>query len=139
MAQSLKIEWDDSLSTGVRAIDVQHKYLIDIINELAEAIEEGHGARSVRKILNLLRHYAEWHFGREEQCMERHQCPAAAKNKKAHAYFMETFDGFQQEYRASGGSDEIARRMYAELTDWLVSHIKKVDGTMDGCVHARPA
>ena len=136
MTTSLKIEWDDSLSTGVRSIDVQHKYLIDIINELAEAIEEGHAAAKVKKILNLLRYYAEWHFGREEECMARHVCPFADKNQEAHAYFMRSLDGFQQEYRESGGSEEIARRMYTELTDWLVSHIKKVDATMGDHVPA---
>ncbi len=134
---SLRLSWDDSLLTGDRAVDVQHKYLIDIINELADAIESGQAASALGKILNLIKYYAEWHFGREEQCMERFRCPAAETNIKAHAYFIETFEGFQQEYRASGGSDEIARRMYTTLTDWLVGHIKKIDGQLGGCVHGQ--
>ncbi len=139
MSESLKITWDESLSTGVRAIDVQHKYLIDLINELAEAIEQGQGSGAVKKILNLLRYYAEWHFEREELCMDRYQCPVAAKNKKAHAYFVETFEGFQAEYRHSGGSEEIARRMYSELTGWLVSHIQGIDNHLGPCVHQQPS
>lgn len=137
MAESLKLAWDDSLSTGVRAIDVQHKYLIDIINELAEAIEAGVASGSVRKILNLMKYYAEWHFGREELCMERFKCPVAAANKTAHAYFLETFRGFENEYRQSGGSEEIARRMYKTLTEWLVKHIKGIDGNLAGCAHSK--
>lgn len=136
MAESLKIAWDSSLTTGVRAIDVQHRYLIDIINELAEAIESGQGAGAVRRILNLMKYYAEWHFGREELCMERFRCPLASANKSAHAYFLETVTAFEVEYRQSGGSEEIARRMYQTLTDWLVKHIKGVDGTLAGCVHS---
>ena len=136
MAESLKIEWDDSILTGNRAIDVQHKYLIDIINELAEAIEEGKGANAVGKILNLIKYYAEWHFGREELCMEHHNCPVAEKNKDAHGYFLRTFEAFQNEYRESGGSEDIALRMYKELTEWLVSHIKGVDTKISDCVHA---
>ena len=139
MSESLKIAWDESLSTGVRAIDVQHKYLIDIINELAEAIEQGQGAKAVKTILNLLRYYAEWHFEREELCMERYQCPAAEENKKAHGFFVETFESFQTEYKHSGGSEAIARRMYSELTDWLVNHIKGVDGQLVQCVHQEPS
>ncbi len=139
MNESLKIVWDGSLCTGVRAIDVQHKYLIDIINELAEAIEQGQGTNAVKKILNLLRYYAEWHFEREELCMDHYQCPGAEKNKNAHAYFIKTFQAFQAEYRQSGGSEEIARRMYSELTGWLVNHIKGIDGQMGACVHSEPS
>ena len=138
MAESLKIVWDDSLLTGSRAIDVQHKFLIDIINDLAEAIEEGKGAAAVGKILNLIRYYSEWHFEREEDCMLRHECPVADANKDAHAYFLETFAGFQAEFRASGGSDEIARRMYTELTQWLVNHIKGVDCHIAACLPGEP-
>ena len=135
MAESLRIEWDGSLLTGERGIDVQHKYLIDIINELAEAIEQGKSANAVGKILNLCKYYAEWHFGREELCMERHQCPVAAKNKDAHAYFIDTFENFQREYRESGGSEDIALRMYTELTQWLVKHIQGIDTQIAPCLH----
>lgn len=135
MGESLKIQYDDSLSTGSRLIDVQHKYLIDIINELAEAIEKGTAASAIAEILNLLRFYTEWHFEREELCMERYRCPVAAANKSAHATFITTFEGFRAEYREGGGSEEIARRMYATLTTWLVSHIQKVDGQIAPCVH----
>jgi hemerythrin len=135
MKESLKIVWDGSLATGVKTIDIQHKYLIDIINELAEAIEEGKTGSSIRKILNLLKHYTEWHFGREELCMEKFKCPAAAANKAAHGKFLQTFEGFQEEYRSSGDSEAIALRMYQVLTDWLVSHIQKIDSQAGPCVH----
>lgn len=138
MAESLKLHWSEALATGDRGTDVQHKYLIDIINELAEAIETGTTASSIRKILNLLKYYTEWHFHREELCMDRRQCPVAAANKKAHEGFIQTFNEFAREYESSGGAEDIARRMYKTLTEWLVMHIQKVDATMvhcpdDGC------
>ena len=136
MGAGLEIAWDESLSTGHRAIDVQHKYLIDIINELAVAIEKGEGAMAVKTILNLLRFYTEWHFEREELCMERYNCPVAETNKRAHGHFLETFSRFESEYRQSGGSEDIAMGMYQELTDWLVRHIKGVDGNLADCVHS---
>lgn len=133
MNGSLKLAWSDALSTGNKAIDVQHKYLIDIINELAEAIETKTTGTSVRKILNLLQHYTLWHFGREELCMERTNCPAACANKEAHAKFVETFLAFKAEYTNSGGAEDIALRMYKTLTDWLVNHIQKIDGQLATC------
>ncbi|HHL73108.1 MAG TPA: bacteriohemerythrin [Bacteroidetes bacterium] len=133
---SLKIEWDESLMTGNRIIDLQHKYLIDIINELAEAIEAGTAGSVISKIINLLKYYTLWHFEREEQCMERYKCPMAEQNKSAHGKFIETFESFQEEYRQSGGTEDIAMRMYTELTDWLVKHIKKIDMGIEPCIHS---
>lgn len=133
MSESLKLSWSDALSTGNKAIDVQHKYLIDIINELAEAIETGKAAQKVKTILNLLRHYTEWHFEREELCMERTNCPAACQNKEAHKGFVAAFLRFAEEYNAGGGSEEIALRMYKTLTDWLVSHIQGIDAKLATC------
>lgn len=135
MTGSLKIDWDGSLNTGNRAIDVQHKYLVGIINDLAGAIEEKKTASSIRKILHLLKYYTKWHFGREEQCMERHKCPVAAANKTAHTKFISTFEQFEVEFRETGGSEEFAMRMYKELTNWLVMHIQKVDKTIEHCAH----
>ena len=47
MSESLKVAWSEALSTGDRATDVQHKYLIDIINELAEAIRKAARERNI--------------------------------------------------------------------------------------------
>ena len=133
---SMKLTWSEALASGDRAPDVQHKYLIEIINELAEAIETGQAAQSLRKILNLLQYYTEWHFGREEMCMDRRNCPMAGANKAAHQCFLKIFQDFAAEYKQSGGSDDIARRMYATLTDWLVNHIQAVDASMVNTVDA---
>lgn len=135
MSNSLKVQWSDALSTGNRATDVQHKYLIEIINELAEALETGKAAQSVNKILNLLQYYTEWHFEREEMCMERFRCPAYAANKDAHGQFISTFLKFKEEFQSSGGSEDIALRMYHTLVAWLVNHIQKIDAQLAPCVH----
>lgn len=133
MSGSLKLSWSDALSTGNKAIDVQHKYLIDIINELAECIETGQATQKVKTILNLLRHYTEWHFEREELCMERTNCPAICPNKAAHGVFIETFKKFSDEYNAGGGAEDIALRMYKTLTEWLVNHIQGIDAQLATC------
>lgn len=130
MSQSLKVEWTDALCTGNRAIDNQHKYLIDIINDLAAAIETGLAAQSLKKIVNLLQYYTEWHFCKEEDCMNKLKCPVAARNKDAHAQFIETFLAFRRELESGGDSTEIATRMYKTLVAWLVQHIQGIDSNL---------
>ncbi|MDD3517412.1 MAG: hypothetical protein PHQ14_03600, partial [Chromatiales bacterium] len=41
--------------------------------------------------------------------------------------FIDSLTAFREEYAQSGGSDDIALRMYRTLTEWLVVHIKKID------------
>ena len=130
MSESLKVQWSDALNTGNRAIDNQHKYLVDIINDLAGAIETGQTAQSLKKIVNLLQYYTEWHFCKEEGCMDKLKCPAAARNKQAHAQFIETFLGFRRELESGGDSNEIATRMYKTLVAWLVQHIQGIDSQL---------
>ncbi|QQR75450.1 MAG: hemerythrin family protein [Holophagales bacterium] len=126
-AEVMRVTWDASFATGVRAIDVQHKLLIEIINDLGDAIAHGKGSAEISRVLGFLKYYSSWHFEREEECMERHRCAAAEVNKKAHCQFVMTFIALEEEFRASGGSPELALRMHRELTSWMVRHIRGVD------------
>lgn len=130
MSPSLKIEFTDALKTGHKPIDNQHKYLIEIINDLAEMIETNQDPSRLRKIIHLLQYYTEWHFCSEECQMDKVKCPVSARNKEAHKEFLEAFAKFRTEFQQSGGSMDIAKRMYTELTNWLVAHIQGIDVQM---------
>ena len=97
MTRSTKLTWDDAFSTGDPRLDSQHKVLIDIFNDLADLIESGADKASVGKILLALKHYAGWHFSCEEDCMDKYQCPVAEINKKAHFYFQQRLQNYEQE------------------------------------------
>jgi len=133
-----KLVWDDALTTGDTEIDAQHKFLIDKFNELGDAIQDGPGIDSINKILGVLRYYADWHFGREEDCMESYHCPAAKTNKIAHEVFMEKTSRYQKEYELSDNSKELALHIHAELSDWIINHILAVDGQLYHCIHNKP-
>ena len=53
------MEWKDSYSVGVDALDADHMRLIAIINKVDEADRAG---KSVQWALEELRNYAEFHF-----------------------------------------------------------------------------
>lgn len=134
-----KFTWDDSLSTGVRMIDVQHKELIVAVNDLGEAIDQGQGTTAIKKILIFLKYYAEWHFQHEEQCARQHECPIAEVNQKAHETFVERFGQLHEQHRQSDDSEAVARKIYDELSSWLVSHILKIDTQIGACVKQKQA
>jgi hemerythrin len=133
-----KLTWDDALTTGNMEIDAQHKFLIDTFNELGDAIQQGSGMDNISKILGVLRYYADWHFGKEEECMESYGCPAAKINKIAHQVFIEKSGRYQKEYESSGSSNELALHIHAELSDWIVNHILAVDGQLYASIHHKP-
>jgi len=119
--------WDDSVKTGVPLVDVQHKVFFDTFNELEAHLAQGINVATVKKTLTFLKYYAEWHFDREEKCMDKYRCPVATINKNAHAIFLEKFTRMYHEFQESPDAEDMARRILAELSDWLVNHIKRVD------------
>lgn len=128
--QTPRIEFTDAIKTGDEAMDSQHRYLIGLINEIADIIDAGTAERELGRILPLLQFYVEWHFDREEQCMFRRECPFAKVNKDAHTVFIKTVADLKARYHAEGASQEFAEEIYSRLTNWLVDHIIKVDSTM---------
>lgn len=138
MYKPRQLTWDETLTTGDMEIDTQHKFLIDTFNDLGDAIQHGSGMGSISKILGVLRQYADWHFAKEEDCMESFHCPAAKVNKIAHEVFIEKTSRYQMEYELSGSSKNLALHIHADLSDWIVNHIMKVDGQLYTCIHNKP-
>lgn len=132
------LQWDDALSTGDETLDNQHKYLVETLNTLGEAINKGHSVDIIGRILGRLRFYAGWHFGREEECFETYHCPAAEKNKQAHTIFIEKFDQIYENFHEASGSSEFALKIHEEISDWIVNHIMKVDGELYPCIRLHP-
>jgi len=119
--------WNDKMTTGVPDIDVQHKYLINFINELGYSIRKNYSPEDIVKVLKVMKFYVDWHFAKEEECMERYHCAVAEKNRKAHAVFAEKLHEHQKEYENSGGSSELAHRIHEDLANWIVNHITALD------------
>lgn len=133
-----KLNWEDALTTGDMELDAQHRYFIDIFNDLGKAIEERRHEDEIERILGIMQFYANWHFGREDDCMGKYQCPVAGKNTKAHAVFIERLKTYTAEFESSGGSKELALKIHEELSDWIVNHILAIDGQLYPCIHHKP-
>jgi hemerythrin len=123
-----KIFWDEKLRTGDPNLDNQHKALFGMFNQLADTIENGADKEYVGNILNTLDFYSEWHFSHEENCMEKHRCLVAGKNKAAHAQFKEKIKRYQREFE-NGAEDleDFALRLHGEIAEWFRGHILAVD------------
>ena len=68
------IEWNEGLSLGVKAIDNDHKKLLDIINKLTLAINNDESYKYIESVFDDLEKYALEHFTREEQLLRKCNC-----------------------------------------------------------------
>jgi hemerythrin len=133
------IQWDLTMSTGVDAVDSQHKQLIKWLNDLLGAMSQGRGRGEIEALLAKLGGYAVTHFGYEEDCMTKYKCPVAAQNAAAHLEFIATFNSFNEEFERTGPTAHLVVRMESELMRWLVGHIKRTDTQLLPCVKTKDA
>ena len=127
------ISWDPSMTTGVESLDNQHKQLITWLNDLLSAMSFGRGRNEVAGLLDKLGGYAVMHFGNEEECMTKYNCPVAAKNAAAHLDFVATFTTFREEFDRTGATAHLVVRVEGELMRWLTSHIRGIDTQLAPC------
>ncbi len=130
------ISWDPSMSTGVDSVDAQHRQLIAWLNDLLSAMAVGQGRAEIVELLNNLSGYSSMHFGHEEECMVRYNCPAAEANVMAHRNFVTTFAALKEQFDREGATAALTMRVEAELLRWLVTHIRGTDVQLAPCVAA---
>ena len=119
------INWSDSLSVNVNEIDLQHRKLIDMINELNEAMKIGKGKDSLGKILNGLISYTATHFKTEEQFFDKFGYPDTVNHKKEHVAFVKKVTDFQDGFEKKNLA--VTMEVMNFLSDWLRNHIKGTD------------
>jgi hemerythrin len=121
------VKWSERYVTGIKRIDDQHKALFEISDVFRDALIEGRGERVYGLLLESLRGYARVHFGFEEECMERCQCPAAQQNTQAHSKFLHGFSEFEERYTMVGFQRADAQRLVEFVDYWLADHICCID------------
>jgi len=119
------IQWDDSLSVNVVEIDNQHKKLVEMINDLHDAMKQGQSKLILSRIINGLIGYTVTHFKTEEKYFEQFGYPAELSHKKEHATFTQKVADFKDEYDA--GKTGLSLDIMDFLSSWLRSHIKGSD------------
>ncbi len=120
-----EIEWTESLSLGVEAIDDQHKELIRIVNRLLHAIKDKDSEMIVNEILAGLREYTVFHFNAEEKFMEEIRYPHRGEHLQQHQDLKQKVKGFQ--YARFHHEEVTLGELKAMLSEWLLEHILDSD------------
>lgn len=115
------LQWEDRFSVGVDQFDRQHRVLVDLINELHEAMRTGKGQQELGVILEKLVQYTRVHFASEEEWMVRYQYPEYPQHRASHDHLTRQVLEFQRQYK--DGTIGLSVQMIQFLKEWLVNHI----------------
>ncbi len=117
--------WRDEYSVHIPEIDTQHRKLVDLINQLQEAMSDGRGRTVIEKVLEGLEAYTKSHFTSEEQLLARHGYPAISAHRSLHQSFVAKLHKFRMDVHS--GSISVTVPVMDFLRDWLTEHIIKED------------
>ena len=117
--------WSETYSVKIAMVDAQHKVLVDLINELHQAMIARRGKESLGGILARLVKYTKGHFAAEEGLLQVNQYPDLANHKAEHERFTQTIVEFQGKFQKNEAAMTIDVMDF--LKDWLVKHIMGVD------------
>jgi hemerythrin len=115
------ILWSDKLSVGNAEIDAHHNGLIQIVNQLHDAVRTGKGDVELGEILDKLINYTGYHFSYEESLMKPGEFAGTASHVAEHQALLVQVLDLQAKFKK--GQTGLSIRVINFLKDWLTNHI----------------
>jgi hemerythrin-like metal-binding protein len=126
--------WDDKLITGHAGMDHGHRNLLDLINQLANGMENNKPKEYCSDLLEQFIEHTRIHFRAEEELMDRHRYPKAKEHKELHAMLIKDVLAFKTLYDA--GSSAEFMTLLVILDTWLNRDIIGADKALADFVAA---
>ena len=125
IATAVLFPWSETYTVNIGIIDMQHKNLVNIINELHQAMIAGKAKQDLGTILSNLVKYTRVHFNTEETIMESHHYPDYPNHKSQHEQLTKTVMEFQSKFQKNEVGLTIEVMDF--LKGWLGKHILGTD------------
>ncbi len=125
------LKWKSEFSVGVPAVDHEHQELIELINELHDAIAEGDTSYAVPDFLGDIYTQIAAHFALEERIMRERGYDQYQDHKTDHERLLDEIRDIMDDYELHGTFDDatLAERLQA----WFGGHF----GSKDARLHKR--
>lgn len=122
-----KLSWNDSYLLGIPEIDLQHKKLLSLADDMYEIVNGDEDSLKVNlsKVLKSLTDYTVYHFTSEEEFMRKYGYPSADMHKSMHDNFIAEVT--KQIKSLNTATKAEAERLYKFLASWVLNHIAKSD------------
>lgn len=123
------IEWRDEFSVGVASVDLEHRELINLINDLHGMMDEGTTHDQVVSALGEIYAQISAHFALEERFMRETEYEAYPSHKDDHEALLDELRDIMDRVEDDGSFEE--ERLSRELEQWFTNHF----GTHDAKLH----
>ena len=130
-------QWDPSLETGHEKVDKQHKQLVETLNKLISASEEGKDSEEIFKVLDFLTGYTIMHFKTEEDLMTKYGYSDYHIHKSYHEDFKVTVGNLSKRLVDEGPTVDMINIATTTIGEWLLNHIKGDDFRMAAFVKSK--
>ena len=128
-------EWEDRFSVNVATIDKQHRRVIDLTNQLHDAIQRSNDLATkeavmseiatVKSVLESLTAYAQDHFATEEAYLLEHAYPELEQHQAAHRQYTERVSAYQRSFERP--KERLSLELAEFLAKWWRGHILERD------------
>lgn len=119
------INWSEKYSVKIEQIDLQHQKMVEIINDLHDAMKHGKSKEILSELIERLVSYTNIHFATEEQYFQDFGYPDSAAHEKEHMEFVEELVKFKDKY--NDGQLTLSIEIMQFLKEWLLKHILGTD------------
>jgi hemerythrin-like metal-binding protein len=119
------INWSDKHVTGNAGMDHDHKELMDLINQLADAMDSDKPKEFCSDTIDQFIERIKTNFAAEEQLMEQHGYPEAKEHMALHVMLLDDVLAFKASYDANDAVESIT--LLVVLDSWLNRDIAAAD------------
>ena len=122
-------QWSDEYVLGIEEIDLQHKRLIEIANQIYEIMNDQWRLDKYNQILEVLgelKDYTVYHFKSEEEYMAKIGYKKRFSHAIEHSAFVEKLNAVDLR-DLDEKQDKYLRELLGFITDWVVNHIMTTD------------
>lgn len=127
------INWKDEFSVGVTAVDLEHRDLIELINDLHALMHERATHDQVVSSLGEIFAQISAHFALEEKFMRESRYMAYAEHKEDHEILLDDLRDIMDQVEDDGSYKEL--QLSKDLSYWFSEHFRKHDARLHAATH----
>lgn len=124
-----RIIWRDEFSTGIPSVDHEHMELIQLINDVLAAIDEGRDPEFVRDGLGEVYAQISAHFALEETIMRREEYSEFKPHKADHEKLLDEIRDLMDSFEPDQPPEE-REAFVGRLEEWFVEHFRTKDARL---------
>lgn len=118
--------WEKSFEIGVKAIDDEHKAIIDEFSKLYDGMKVGKGHEMYHEVISFLDNYVHTHLIHEELFQQSINYPDYEIHKAKHDEFKLMIQELKDQNIKEVTNEELLR-VNILMKNWLVNHILNMD------------